>query len=114
MRKLPADLRAWRRSLARLQIKQLIITRGRLTTLCLSADDYFETPTLEIKPIDTVGAGDAFTGVFVARRAAGADVRTCIRYANCAGGLATLKPGAQEAIPNRQATQAATYRLSPN
>ncbi|HWI57319.1 MAG TPA: ribokinase [Bacillota bacterium] len=104
---LSASLPEWRSALATHRIGWLIITRGAQSTLCLSATDFFEVPTLAVKPVDTVGAGDAFAGTFVARRAEGADVATAVRYANCAGALATLKAGAQEAIPNRSATEKA-------
>ncbi len=97
----------WRALLARRAVGKLVITRGSRSTLCLSQDDFFEVPALKVKPVDTVGAGDAFAGTYVARRAEGTDVRSALEYANCAGALATLKPGAQEAIPTRQATERA-------
>ena len=68
-------------------------------------------PTLPVKPVDTVGAGDAFAGTFAARWAEGAELAMAVRFANCAGALATLKPGAQEAIPSRAATDRAERRL---
>ena len=61
--------------------------------------------------VDRVGAGDAFAGTYVGRRAEGVDVVTAIRCANCAGALATLKPGAQEAIPERAETERALGML---
>ncbi|HYG34831.1 MAG TPA: PfkB family carbohydrate kinase, partial [Clostridia bacterium] len=90
----------------------LIITRGAEPTLCLTASDNFTVPTLRVKPVDTVGAGDAFAGTFAARRAEGMDLRTAVSYANCAGALATLKAGAQESIPDRVATEKAVRRIS--
>jgi ribokinase len=110
--KLPASLGTWQRALGQRHIGQLIITRGAETTICLSGAGCLEVPTLAVKPVDTVGAGDAFTGAFAARRAEGVDVLAAIRYANCVGGLATLKPGAQEAIPNRAAAEKALRRLT--
>ena len=62
-------------------------------------------PTMAVRPVDTVGAGDAFAGTYVARRAEGMNDFEAIRYANCAAALATLKPGAQEAIPRRDETE---------
>jgi ribokinase len=100
-----------RRRLARWHIQRLVITRGQKPTLCLDADGRTELPTLAVRPVDTVGAGDAFAGAYAARRAEGWDAVTAIRYANCAGALATLKPGAQEAIPNRAATEGAFRKL---
>jgi ribokinase len=105
-------LQGWRKTLAESRVARLIITRGAQPTLCLGSDDYLEVPSLPVKPVDTVGAGDAFAGTFVARRAEGLDLLTAIRLANCAGALTTLKPGAQEAIPHRAATEKAGRMLT--
>ena len=109
---LPVALALWREGLAKRRIQRLIVTQGAKPTLCLSRADCLKVPTLAVRPVDTVGAGDAFAGTFAARRAAGADVLSAIRYANCAGALATLKAGAQEAIPSRKATERALKRLT--
>ena len=102
---------AWRQKLAQRRIVQLLVTRGAKSTLCLTAHEFFTVPTLRVKPLDTVGAGDAFAGTFTARRAEGCSLVDSVALANCAGALATLKSGAQEAIPSRQATQRAMIRL---
>ena len=109
---LPAGLAKWQRALAQRQIERLIITQGARPTVCISAAGYLKVPTLAVKPVDTVGAGDAFAGAFAARRAGGADLVSAIRHANCAGALATLKPGAQESIPDKALTEKAVGRLS--
>ena len=101
----------WRKTLLKFGIGHLIITRAAQSTICLTASDCFEVPTLPVKPVDTVGAGDAFAGAFTARRVEGLDLRSAIKVANCAGALTTLKPGAQEAIPTRAATQRAVRAL---
>ena len=102
---------ALRRRLAKWRLRRLVITRGARPTLCLDAAGRTEVPTLAVRPVDTVGAGDAFAGAYAARRAEGLDAVTAIRHANCAGALATLKPGAQEAISNRAATERALRKL---
>ena len=98
-------------ALAQRNVQRLIITRGAKPTLCSSEGVCIEVPTLAVNPVDTVGAGDAFAGAFAARRVQGLDVVEAIRCANCAGALATLKPGAQESIPTRAATDRALRRL---
>ena len=102
---------SWIKALANARVTNLIITRGARPTVFLSAHDYFEVPTLTVKPKDTVGAGDAFAGTLAARRSEGMDWVSAIRLANCAGALATLQPGAQEAIPSRQSTEKAVRHL---
>jgi ribokinase len=94
----------WQKALAKKRIAHLIITRGAKPTLCVTSRDCFAVPTLRVRPVDTVGAGDAFAGTYAARRAEGLDFPAAVGYANCAGAMATLKPGAQESIPGRALT----------
>lgn len=97
-----ADLRhpsALRRRLSAWNIARLVITRGGRPTLAVDGERSFEVPVLRVQPVDTVGAGDAFTGTLAARLAGGSDFATAVLHGNCAGALATLKPGAQESLP---------------
>ena len=96
-----------RRALTQKRVACLVVTRGAEPTICITAQNYFEIPAMKIKPVDTVGAGDAFAGTFAAWRAGGADLKKAVCYANCAGALTTLKSGAQESMPNRLATERA-------
>lgn len=102
---------AWRRRLAGRGIKQLLVTCGAEPTLCLTAETFFSVPSLHVRPVDTVGAGDAFAGTFTARMAEGCSLAEAVALANVAGGLATLKPGAQEAMPSRRETERWRARL---
>ena len=102
---------AWRYELAERRISQLLITRGAKSTLCLTADRCFAVPTVRVRPVDTVGAGDTFAGKFTARLAEGCALAEAVALANCAGALATLKSGAQEAMPTRRATQRERIRM---
>lgn len=97
--------KVWRHELAKRQISQLLVTRGAQSTLCLTAEECFGVPTQRVRPVDTVGAGDTFAGTFTARMAEGCSLAEAVALANCAAALATLKPGAQEAMPTRLATQ---------
>jgi ribokinase len=109
--RMTAGQKTWSEVLTAHRIEHLLVTRGAKRTICFSSDSRFEVPTLKVKPVDTVGAGDAFAGAFAARRAEGAELQSAIAYANCAGALATLKSGAQESIPTRAATERARRRL---
>lgn len=101
---------AWRRKLAERRITQLLVTRGAQSTLCLTAEKCFAVPTMRVRPVDTVGAGDAFAGTFTARLAEGIAIEEAVAFANYAGALTTLKPGAQEAMPTY--SEMKTYRVS--
>ena len=80
-----------------------IVTRGALPTRVFTGGEMQEIAPPEISPVDTVGAGDTFAGVFAASLAEGREVLDSVRMANSAAALATLQQGAQEAIPYRDA-----------
>lgn len=55
-----------------------------------------------IEAVDTVGAGDAFTGALAAALDRGDDFATAVRQGVAAGSLACLTPGAQSSLPDRK------------
>ena len=95
------QLKRLRIQLGRKRCRWLVVTRGPRPTIVVSRQDCFEVPAHRVKPVDTVGAGDAFAGALTTRLAEGSPMPEAVRFANCAGALATLKMGAQEAIPTR-------------
>lgn len=98
---------AWKDKLKRMDVRTLIVTRGDRSTLVLSDSGFKKAAAHKVKPVDTVGAGDAFAGAFTTQFAEGAPLLECVRWANTAGALATLKAGAQEGIPLRGDVQSA-------
>jgi ribokinase len=89
--------------LAEMRVETLIITRGAASTLVFSNSlRSIEYPTLEVSPVDTVGAGDCFAGTFAARWAEERNFVKSIQAANIAGALATLERGAQDSIPPKE------------
>lgn len=88
------------RDLREAKCRELIITRGADSTLRISEDGVVEIMPPTVAPVDTVGAGDSFAGAFAVASAESGD--DAIRFANTAGALATLKAGAQPAIPTRE------------
>ncbi len=108
-----ASLGADPAGLARRLRQALIVTGGAAGSTAFLADGgRVDTPSLAIDPIDTTGAGDTFVGVL----AAGLDRRlaltAALRQASAAAGLACLAHGAQAAMPDRAAIEAAVVRLS--
>lgn len=102
----------WSRAMALRGIGSVVMTRGKKSTLYLSADGMAcEVDTLRVSPVDTVGAGDAFAGTLASFLAQGESIGRALVAANCAGGLATLKRGAQEAIPKRRRLLSAMRNL---
>ncbi len=67
---------------------------------------------MPITPVDTVGAGDAFVGVFAASIDAGAALPEALHRASVAGGLACLVRGAQPSLPTAAAIEARMGELA--
>ncbi len=62
-------------------------------------------PAQKIAAVDTTGAGDVFTGGFVAELAAGKSLKEALRYATAAAALTVTREGAQSSFPGQQETQ---------
>jgi ribokinase len=77
----------------------LIVTLGGEGVLGARDGKVEHVPSLKIKPVDTVGAGDTFCGYLAQGLDAGMEFATAVRRAAVAGALACLKPGAQPSIP---------------
>jgi len=60
-------------------------------------------PAPRVEAVDTVGAGDAFNGALAAALAEGRDLFDAAAWANAAAALAVTQPGAQSALPVREA-----------
>ena len=90
----------------------LVVTRGAAGAMAYPAGGAaFAVPALSIVPVDTTGAGDTFVGVLAAALDGNAPLETALRRASAAAGLACLARGAQTAMPDAAAIEAATARL---
>jgi ribokinase len=67
-------------------------------------------PSLAVKSVDAVGAGDAFVGALAVELAAGSDISDALRIATATGALATTRRGAQSAMPTRDEVMEALER----
>ncbi|WP_136602344.1 carbohydrate kinase family protein [Salinigranum halophilum] len=61
-----------------------------------------------VDPVDTTGAGDAFTAGVVAALVEGADLDEALGFANAVAAVTTTAPGAMTALPSRE--QVVTFR----
>ncbi|WP_374446897.1 PfkB family carbohydrate kinase [Stella sp.] len=108
-----ADAEAALAALARAGDGAAVLTRGAAGATALAGDRRWDVPALPIRPVDTVGAGDAFVGALAAGLDAGLDLPAALRRASVAGGLACLTPGAVAAMPDLAAIEAHLDRLPP-
>ncbi len=76
-------------------IKNVIITLGARGCLLKSEKIEKRYPAHSVRPIDTVGAGDCFTGSFMAGLKIYGDIDMAIKMANAAAALSVTKNGAQ-------------------
>ncbi|MGB0326563.1 MAG: ribokinase [Akkermansiaceae bacterium] len=97
-----------------LDLQTLLVTHGAEPTLVVTqSDEPFESPPPVVTPVDTVGAGDAFTGALAVALAENQSLENAVRFANTAASLSILKPGAQGATPTREEIESA-IRQTPS
>lgn len=82
--------------------KQVVITLGAQGALLVDARGakHFRAP--KVKPVDTVGAGDCFTGWLAAGMAEGLAIESSIERALRAASLSVTRAGAQPSMPHRR------------
>lgn len=78
----------------------LVVTLGGEGAICCDKGRMLSVTALKVKPVDTIGAGDAFVGYFCASLGKGQAIEDSLRIASIAGSLACTKIGAQSALPN--------------
>lgn len=90
----------------------LVVTRGAAGAMAYLADgSTISVPALPIVQLDTTGAGDTFVGVLAAAIDGGIPLERAMRRASVAAGLACLARGAQTAMPDGAAIDAAMPQL---
>ena len=76
-----------------------VITLGADGAVAAGPDGRFRVGSLEVEPVDTTGAGDAFVGVLAAAFDQGEDLQSALRQASVGAGLACTGLGAQTSQP---------------
>ena len=90
----------------------LVVTLGAAGSIAyLAGGGRIDTPALAITPLDTTGAGDTFVGVLAAGLDRGLMFAAALRRASAAAALACTATGAQTAMPEEAAIDAAVRRL---
>jgi ribokinase len=97
-----AEVEAAARGLHALGVKHVLATCGSRGVFWCSASGsrWFSAP--KVNAVDTVGAGDCFSGVFAAAIAEGKTVAEAIEFAVKAAALSVTRPGAQSSMPTRR------------
>ena len=102
-----ARLLGGRDHLLALGVRNVVTTLGERGAEVADLNGVELVPPHAVQPIDTVGAGDAFTGAMCAMLAGGSDVHESVRVGAVAGALATTKHGAVPSLPTRRDVESA-------
>ncbi|MCL5775949.1 PfkB family carbohydrate kinase [Limibaculum sp. FT325] len=77
----------------------MLVTLGARGARYQGAEGRAETPAFPVTPVDTTGAGDCFTGFFLAGIDTGLTVARALRRAAAAAAISVTRSGAADAIP---------------
>jgi ribokinase len=104
-----SDFRAAAGKLAEAGDLTCVVTAGAEGALAVTADDCrLHAPSLNIKPVDTTGAGDTFVGAFACALDEKAPLQKALAVGCEAAALKCLKAGAQNGMPMRGAIKSMT------
>ena len=93
------------KALVRAGAREVLMKLGEKGSMYVSGGETVRGEAFPVTPVDTTGAGDAFTAAWVVARTRGADAREALRYANAAGAVATLTAGARSSMPTKEAVE---------
>lgn len=105
------DLEAAIQKLSKL-VPLVVVKLGRKGAVAQRGAERFVSPSKEVVPVDTVGAGDSFDAGFLHQYVRGADLPACLASGNLAGALSTTRPGGTEAF--RDAEHCEKFLKSPS
>ena len=80
----------------------ILLTLGQEGACFAGINGVFSASPPPVDVVDTTGAGDTFTGFFVAEYAQGRSIETALSCACAAAALSVTRRGAASSIPNRQ------------
>ena len=104
-----SDFRAAAGKLAKAGDLTCVVTAGAEGAVATIADDTsLRAPSLNIRPVDTTGAGDTFVGAFACALDEKAPLQKALEIGCEAAALKCLKAGAQNGMPMRGAIRSIT------
>jgi ribokinase len=99
-----AEAAGW--ALVRRGVSTVVVTLGAAGAVAVRASGAIRVSAFPVEAIDTVGAGDAFSGALAACLAAGAPIEDALTVASAAGALTCTRRGAVDAMPTRAEVRA--------
>jgi fructokinase len=80
-------------------LDMVILTRGTNGSYVITKDEYSFVPTPKVEVADTVGAGDSFTGSFIAKLLQGASIKDAHETAVKVSAFVCTQSGAMPVLP---------------
>lgn len=80
---------------------KVVLTLGAAGVIYADKDQQIDQKAVEVSAVDTTGAGDTFTGYFLAGVARNAHIKDCLIDACLAASISVTRPGAATSIPDR-------------
>ncbi|MFJ4717052.1 ribokinase [Streptomyces sp. NPDC088785] len=96
------DPEEWARQLLALGPRSVVVTLGAEGALVADADGVQRVASVQVRAVDTTGAGDAFTAALGWRLGTGATLAEAAAYAARVGAAAVTKEGAQASYPTAE------------
>lgn len=90
---------------------KVVLTLGKGGVLYCDANHSFRHGIYQVPVVDTTGAGDTFTGFFLAGITGGESIEEALRLASVASSLEVSRKGAASAIPTMQEVRSARLTL---
>lgn len=84
----------------------LVYTQGSRGAQVWAGGVSYTQPAFPVRAVDTTGAGDTFTGYFLAALCEGQPIPDCMRLAAKASAISVSRPGASVSIPERAEVEA--------
>jgi ribokinase len=110
----PPDPAACARRLLKLGAGAAVITLGSEGSLVAFDSELLSIPAPRVEAVDTVGAGDAFNGALAVALGEDRPLADAVAWASAAAALAVTRPGAQSALPHRDAIDRLAISLGPS
>jgi sugar/nucleoside kinase (ribokinase family) len=80
------------------RVPTLVVKLGAKGAVAVRAPERLAAPSVRVKVVDTIGAGDSFNAGFLHEYVKGASLRKCLEYGNLAGAFSTTASGGTEAF----------------
>ncbi|MGI6609683.1 MAG: ribokinase [Limnochordia bacterium] len=87
-------------------VSAVVITLGDRGVFGMNDEEEFVIAAYDVQAVDSVAAGDAFSGALAVALAEGCSLRQSAEFANAAAGLSVTRHGAQPSMPTRQEVEA--------